>query len=522
MKRQGQQNMDWRWWPPVAGKGMSVVCQARCLIACIGLSGGMLIADEVTGTVVQGNADLDQTEKAVVRVVVETAGGGGSGSGSIVAPGYVLTNHHVVVDGRRFGVLLSGSGQHRGARLLWASEDLDLAVLEVDNLTAPMVTLGTMELAVRQRVWAIGYPGVADNMSGMRATDPTSTAGVVSRLFEGAWRRRSLEIVQHDATINPGNSGGPLVDDCGTVVGINTVGPGGRDRARGAEGVFMASHSKEAVRELRRLGVPIRVSATRCRASGTSGDGSAGDAEARSRADSARARADRAAAGARGATERAAAATAAAAAAGENADAARAAAGAATVAARRSMWLTYGLLAVLVPAVALLFLRKPRREVVRVVERASARIRSGSGPSSKLAALRGTREVAEYRRGSQGPGQPRPTLLLRNDTRRGREGGDVLVGDIGLSAERGGFVIGSTGKLADATVRHASVSRRHVRVTRRDGKYLVEDLNSTNGTQVNNVTLRPFVPQVIRPGDRVVLGDGVAFRVHTKQGERRS
>lgn len=501
---------------------MGITNRGRLIIACMGMSGGLLIAQKVAGTVVQESGSLEQTEKAVLRVVVETDRGDiGTGSGSIVAPGYVLTNHHVVTDGRRFSVRLSGSGEQRRARVLWASEDLDLAVLEVDNVTEPVVTLGIMELAVRQRVWAIGYPGVADHMSGSPAIAPTSTSGVISRLFEGTWGGGRLEIIQHDATINPGNSGGPLVDDCGTVIGVNTAGPGSRDRARGAEGVFMASHGREAVRELRRLGIPIRVSATRCQGSRTGGGGSAGDAEARIRADSARAQAERATAGARGATERAAAATAAAAAAGEDATAARAAAGEASAAARRSMWLTYGLLAVLLPAVTVLFLRRPRQEVVRVVERASARIRSGYG-HSRLADRRRTGEVAGHGSAGHERGRSRPTLLLRNDTGRVWEGGDVVIGDGGLSAERGGFVIGSAAGLVDAEVRHASVSRRHARVIKRDGKYLVEDLNATNGTQVNDVALRPFVPKSIRPGDRLVLGGGVAFRVQTKRGDRRS
>lgn len=491
----------------------------RSVVACIGTSGGLLIAGGVTGTVIQGNSDLDQTEKAVVRVVVETASGLGTGSGSIVAPGYVLTNNHVVAGGRRFVVRLSGSGEGRRARVLWASEDLDLAVLEVDNLTVPVVTLGIMDLGARQRVWAMGYPGVADRMAGgSMASDPTSTAGVISRLYDGRWGRRSLEVIQHDATINPGNSGGPLVDDCGIVVGVNTAGPAMADRARGAEGVFLASHSREAVRELRRLGIPIRVSATRCLRTGNGGR-PAGDAEARNRADSARARAERAAAGARGAAERAAAADAAAAVAGEDAIAARAEAGEATAAARRSMWLTYGLIAVFLPAVAVLFLRQPRREVVRVVERASVRIRGGH---SRLAARRKTGEVARHGSTGRRRRRSRPMLLLRSDGDRGWEGSDVVVTDVGLSAEQGGFVIGSAAGLADAAVRHSSVSRRHVRVIWRDGKYLVEDLNSTNGTQVNDVALRPFVPQLIRPGDKVVVGEGVVFRVETGQRERRS
>ena len=36
-------------------------------------------------------------------------------------------------------------------------------------------------------------------------------------------RDRAVVYVQTDAAINPGNSGGPLVDNIGTVVGVNTA-----------------------------------------------------------------------------------------------------------------------------------------------------------------------------------------------------------------------------------------------------------------------------------------------------------
>ena len=74
-------------------------------------------------------------------------------------------------------------------------------------------------------------------------------------------------------------------------------------------------------------------------------------------------------------------------------------------------------------------------------------------------------------------------------------------------AEPGGFVLGRDGALVDAVVDHRSVSRRHVRLTRRDGRLRVEDLNSTNGTRVNGHRLEPFAPCVLAPGDAVVLGE---------------
>ena len=47
----------------------------------------------------------------------------------------------------------------------------------------------------------------------------------------------------------------------------------------------------------------------------------------------------------------------------------------------------------------------------------------------------------------------------------------------------------------------AKVSRRHARISMRDGNYLIEDLGSTNGTFVNR-------GRRLAPGDRCLLKDG--------------
>jgi predicted nucleic acid-binding Zn ribbon protein len=50
------------------------------------------------------------------------------------------------------------------------------------------------------------------------------------------------------------------------------------------------------------------------------------------------------------------------------------------------------------------------------------------------------------------------------------------------------------------------VSRRHAKLTVRGNQWLVEDLNSTNFTFVNNQKLNPGVPQPLNSGDQVRLG----------------
>ena len=56
----------------------------------------------------------------------------------------------------------------------------------------------------------------------------------------------------------------------------------------------------------------------------------------------------------------------------------------------------------------------------------------------------------------------------------------------------------------DVKLSDPSVSRRHARLVFRDGNWVLQDLESTNGTAVNGVRV---VRCVLRPGDRLSLGD---------------
>jgi len=53
----------------------------------------------------------------------------------------------------------------------------------------------------------------------------------------------------------------------------------------------------------------------------------------------------------------------------------------------------------------------------------------------------------------------------------------------------------------------AKVSRRHARITFNDGKYVLEDLGSTNGTFVNRgKRLSPGTRQPLKDGDEIIVG----------------
>jgi Do/DeqQ family serine protease len=140
----------------------------------------------------------------------------GLGSGVIVSPaGYILTNNHVIEEADQIEVTLN-DGRHSVAQVIGTDPETDLAILKIDLLELPVITLGESDsLTVGDPVLAIGNPfGVGQ----------TVTSGIVSALGRTQLGINTFEnFIQTDAAINPGNSGGALVDIGGRLMGINTA-----------------------------------------------------------------------------------------------------------------------------------------------------------------------------------------------------------------------------------------------------------------------------------------------------------
>lgn len=58
---------------------------------------------------------------------------------------------------------------------------------------------------------------------------------------------------------------------------------------------------------------------------------------------------------------------------------------------------------------------------------------------------------------------------------------------------------------SDLILRRNDISRRHARILMRDGRFILLDLKSENGTYVNG--RRIGSPQVVKPGDCIAIGD---------------
>ena len=132
------------------------------------------------------------------------------GTGFVIsADGQVVTNAHVIGEGRAISVELP-SGRLLPVLAIEASDQLlDLAVLRVDVGEESLVPLklSTKACTPGMRVAAFGNPlGLRNSV----------VAGVVSAVREVQGR----ELIQLAMPTQPGNSGGPLVDLSGNVCGI--------------------------------------------------------------------------------------------------------------------------------------------------------------------------------------------------------------------------------------------------------------------------------------------------------------
>lgn len=68
------------------------------------------------------------------------------------------------------------------------------------------------------------------------------------------------------------------------------------------------------------------------------------------------------------------------------------------------------------------------------------------------------------------------------------------------------FVLGKLQGAVDGVINHETVSRIHCKIELENGEYYITDLNSTNGTIVNEVLLKPNESIKLQIGDEVQIG----------------
>lgn len=433
--------------------------------------------------------DVKAAEERTVRILVNIKKDGkdwgtGFGTGFVIDREYVATNHHVaVIEGADKRYVVNPHTQNMmEAELVWASQELDLAVIRVKGLQLPAVQLsGRPPLAYPakgQPVVVMGYPYVSDKWladPSKRNLDEvlrqaTITRGIVGRTVHATFGGTLRPVIQHDAAINQGNSGGPLFDACNRVVGVNTFkavaqlqvvkDEKGNSIAQGQvpSGSYFSPHVSNLIASVQKApelkNVRISVSMEECQEAAPGGTSP-------------------------------------------------------------TMIIISGVaLAVALGAVALVVFR--RREVVRVVESYSAWIaRKGVQPgaprtdSAMIARSRGSR-AAPSAAPAAGTVRPAPGewVLSGLDGKRNKVAITITKDELEQALEKSekGLVLGRSASMADKVLDDSSVSRRHAKLALTEAGLALEDLKSAYGTTVNGHKLEPFQAVIVEPGDEVAIG----------------
>jgi S1-C subfamily serine protease len=232
----------------------------------LALAAGLTLMASVALAQTEPVDPIRQAERSVVRVVTVSVDELGNpvaldtGSGFVVAPGKVVTNHHVVqgaATAARVQIFVipdrDAGGPSQPAAVIQTWEEADLVLLGAPNLQSPPLSVASVTPDKDATVHALGYPGVTDEVRNLplseilKPQEPYVTPGSIALFSSIAPGGQAIDTIFHTAPINPGNSGGPLIDACGRVIGVNTWGAGSQMGADGQittpQGQFIATRS---------------------------------------------------------------------------------------------------------------------------------------------------------------------------------------------------------------------------------------------------------------------------------------
>jgi|GEM_PF-956446 serine protease Do len=176
------------------------------------------------------------------------------GSGLIIdGHGHVVTNAHIVGEGRKVWARLSAGGEF-ATRIVGCDPRTDFCLLQMELPAGKRVKgahLGdSNRVQVGEWVLALGNPF---------GHGPEASAGIIRML-----PRTDLSLGEHgywgfirtDTAVDRGNSGGPLLNTSGEVIGINTA---SSDGPRGLGFALPINTVKKLVRALKRDGKVVRT-----------------------------------------------------------------------------------------------------------------------------------------------------------------------------------------------------------------------------------------------------------------------
>ncbi len=162
-----------------------------------------------------GEANLADEAENWIKAVVLIKTDKGHGTGFFIAPGLILTNHHVIDGADSIEVKNDNFNESYRAKLKMSMEVPDIALLEVPLKQHHVLELSDSDsIKPLDDVVLIGYP----KFDHLTATFSKGTVSSTDRIY-----LEKFEVFQVDITSYGGNSGGPLIGPDGGVVGIHTA-----------------------------------------------------------------------------------------------------------------------------------------------------------------------------------------------------------------------------------------------------------------------------------------------------------
>jgi S1-C subfamily serine protease len=156
-------------------------------------------------------------EYSTVKIEGTGCGGIKSGSGWVAAPGYVVTNAHVV-SGIAFPEVDEITGRrHANVSVVLYDPEVDLAVLHVPGLALKALTVDQATAPRGTTGAVLGYPG-----GGPFTTEPAVLLSELPAIGRDIYGRSmtTRAVYQIQADVRPGNSGGPFMSSTGEVLGV--------------------------------------------------------------------------------------------------------------------------------------------------------------------------------------------------------------------------------------------------------------------------------------------------------------
>ena len=175
--------------------------------------GGRIVADAPDPQLPR-DPEVRAVSARVLRVVGTACGYGVTGSGWVIAPGYVVTNAHVVAGEEDTAVQREGRGELIGADVVHFDFVNDIAILRVHGLDLPPIPIRD-DVPQGTAAVVLGYPENRGFTATPARVDKERDVRGDDIYGNGPQER---VVTAFRGVVRHGNSGGPVVDGDGRVV----------------------------------------------------------------------------------------------------------------------------------------------------------------------------------------------------------------------------------------------------------------------------------------------------------------